>query len=214
MNTTYFTKSGKLGTAAQSHAWTSFGGASGMWGTLTDEQYEGWEEAAKKEKRRRRWPAGRRLTGQNLFTEINSHQAFLGLPPFLYPPERPAFTLARLGPLLTGDGRCGATLKLGVPQAPEGHVLVFGARPCSPGRRYCDKFSYLGLLPSQKGGVSEISTLYYERHGVPPPGSRVIILMQQQLNGWRDIPRRLDVVVPLRQGPAAQPKRRRATAAT
>src|ERR1035438_7533113 len=77
MKPIYITKSGKLGTAAQSHAWTSFGGASGMWGTLTDEQYEGWEEAAKKEKRRRRWPAGRRLTGQNLFTEINSHQAFL-----------------------------------------------------------------------------------------------------------------------------------------
>jgi hypothetical protein len=214
MKPIYITQSGKLGTAAQTHAWTSFGEASGMWGTLTDEQYEAWDEAAKKEKRRRRWRAARRLTGQNLFTEINSHQAFLGLLPFLYPPERPAFTLARLGPLLTGEGRGGVTLKLGVPQAPEGHVLVFGALPCSPGRRYCDKFSYLGLLPAQKEGVSEISTLYYERHGVPPPGSRVIILMQQQVNGWRDIPRRLDVVVPLRQGPVAQPKRRRATAAT
>ena len=183
-----------------------------MWGKLTQEQYRAWDEAARKEKRRRRWPASRRFTAQNLFTEINSHQSFLGLPPFLYPPERPTFDLDSLGPLLTGDGRFGVTLKLGVPKAPAGHVLVFGARPCSPGRRYCDKFNYLGLLPASKGGVSEITTLYYERHGVPPPGSRVIIFTQQQVNGWRDMLSRLDVVVPLGQRPAAQPKSRRTTA--
>jgi hypothetical protein len=204
-------QSGKRGTAAQQHAWTSFGGASGLWGTLTQEQYRAWDEAAKKEKRRRHWPANRRFTGQNLFTEINSHQAFLGLPPFLYPPEHPAFIMDPLGPLLTGDGKYGVTLKLEVPEVPVGHVLVFGARPCSPGRRYCDKFSYLGLLPAPNGGVSDISTLYYERYGVPWPGSRVIIATQQQVNGWRDMLMRLDVVVPLGPGPAAQPKRRRTT---
>ena len=31
------------------------------------------------------------LTGQNLFTAINRNQALLDLPPFVYPPERPAF---------------------------------------------------------------------------------------------------------------------------
>jgi hypothetical protein len=37
-----------------------------------------------------------------------------------------------------------------VPKPPVGHILVFGARPCSPGRRYCDKLRYLGLLPAPK----------------------------------------------------------------
>jgi hypothetical protein len=193
-------------------AWGAFGGASCQWGTLTEEQYRAWDEAAKRENRHRHLPRGHRLNGQNLFTEINSHQAFLGLPPYLYPPERPAFSLDPLGPLMTGDGRHGFILKLGVPKAPVGHILVFGARPCSRGRRYCDKLRYLGLLPTPKGGVSEITAQYCERHGVPWPGSRVIIATQQQLNGWRDLPRRLDVIVPGGQGPAAQPKRCRTTA--
>jgi hypothetical protein len=140
---------------------------------------------------------------------INSHQAFLGLPPYLYPTERPAFTLDHLGPLMAGDGGDGIALKLGVPKRPVGHILVFGARPRSPGRRYCDKLRFLGLLPAPKGGVSNITAQYCERHGMPWPGSRVIIATQQQLNGWRDIPRRLDVIVPGRQGPATKPNRRR-----
>jgi hypothetical protein len=196
------------GTAAQCHAWGTFGGASYGWGHLTEDQYRAWDAAAKKENRRRHLRRGHRLNGQNLFTEINAHQRFLGLPPYLDPPERPAFTLTRLGPLVAGDDKAGFILKLGVPGAPEGHVLVFGARPCSPGRRYCDKLTYLGLLPAPSGGVSEITTLYCKRYGVPRPGSRVIIAIQQQMNGWRNLPMRLDVVIPSEQAPATKSKHR------
>ena len=108
-----------------------------------------------------------------------------------------------LGPLVAGEGRGGVTLKLGVPEAPEGHVLVFGARPCSPGKRYCDKFRYLGLLPAPVKGLSDITRLYCEKFGMPWPGSRVIIATQQQVNGWRDLLMRLDVIIPGGQGPAA-----------
>src|ERR1035441_3148950 len=209
MKPVYITQSGMLGTAAQTHAWTSLGYASNLWGNLSEDQYQAWDEAAKKENRRRHLRKGRRLNGHNLFTEINSHQRFLGLPPYLYPTERPAFEMAALGPLMTGDSRDGATLLLGVPKVPAGHVLVFGARPCSPGRRYCDKLRYLGLLPAPKGGVSEITARFCERLGMPWPGSRVIIATQQQLNGWRDIPKRLDVIAPLRQVPATKSNRRR-----
>src|ERR1039457_7028604 len=213
MNTSYIPKSGRNGTFAQDRAWGAFGSASCKWETLTEQQYRAWDEAAKRENRRRHLPRGHRLNGQNLFTEINSHQRFLGLPPYLDPPDRPAFDHDSLGPLMAGEGRDGFTLKLGVPKTPAGHILVFGARPCSPGRRYCDKLPYLGLLPAPKGGVSEITAQYCEKYGVPWPGSRVIITTQQQLNGWRDIPRRLDVIVPVRQSPAAKPKRRRTPAA-
>ena len=208
MNTRYPPQSGRRGTAAQEHAWTSFGSPSRLWGTLTEDQYQAWDEAAKEHNRRRHLRPGHRLNGQNLFTLINSHQAFLHLPPFLDPPEYPAFGLDPLGPLVAGKGRHGFTLKLGVPKAPAGYVLVFGARPCSPGKRYCDKLSYLGLLPAPSGGWSEISRLYYEKHGVPPPGSRVIIETQQQVNGWRGLPMRFDLVLPRGPSPAARPKRR------
>jgi hypothetical protein len=112
---------------------------------------------------------------------------------------------------VVGDGRDGLTLKVHVPKAPSGHVLVFGVRPCSPGRRYCDKLRYIGLLPAPSGGWSEITTLYCKKYGVPPSGSRVIVATQQQLDGWRDRPMRLDVIVPDRPAPGTQPKRRRTT---
>ena len=102
MNTNYIPKSGKHGTFAQDHAWGAFGSASCKWETLTEEQYRAWDEAAKKENRHRHLRRGHRLNGQNLFTQINSHQAFLGLPTYLFPPERPAFSFDPLGPLMTG----------------------------------------------------------------------------------------------------------------
>ena len=183
-----------------------------MWANLTEEQYEAWDAAAKQENRRRHRRRGHRLNGQNLFTEINSHQAFLGLPPYPFPPQRPAFSLDRLGPLVAFDGRDGVKLMLHVPKAPSGHVLVFGARPCSPGRRYCDKLRYIGLLPAPSGGLSEITALYCRKYGVPPSGSRVIIATQQQQDGWRGWLMRLDVIVPDVQRPMTRPKRRRTPA--
>ncbi len=209
MNTTSIPKSSRHGTAAQDRAWGAFGSASCLWGKLTDEQYRAWDEATKKENRRRHLRQGFRINAQNLFTEINSHQAFLDLPPYLDPPERPGFDLVPLGPLMAGDKRDGVTLKLGVPMRLAGHILLFGARPCSPGRRYCDKLRFICVLPAASRGVIDITARYCERLGVPWPGSRVIIATQQQLNGWRDISRRLDVIVPVRQGPATKPNRRR-----
>ena len=199
------------GSPAQERAWGSFGSASGLWSSLTEEQYRAWDVAAKQENRRRHLPRGHRINGQNLFTEINSHQAFFGLPPYLFPPERPTFSPDPLGPLVTGDGRDGLRLMLHVPEAPSCHVLVFAARPCSPGRRYCDKLHYIGLLPAPAGGWSEITTLYRRKHGVPPSRSRVIIATQQQQDGWRDRLKRLDVIVPAVQGPPTRPERRQTT---
>jgi hypothetical protein len=203
MKTIYISKSGSSVTGPLNHTWGAFGGASSLWKTLTEEQYRAWDEAAKRENRRRHLPRGHRVNDQNLFTEINSQQAFLGLPPYLFTPDRPAFDLDPLGPLMAGDGSDGFTLKLGVPKVPAGHILVFGARPCSPGRRYCDKLRYLSLLPPPTGGLSDLTAPYCERHGVPWPGSRVIIATQHQVDGWRDIPRRLDVIIPGGPGPAA-----------
>ena len=51
-----------------------------------------------------------------------------------------------------------------------------------------------------------------EEFGAPWPGSRVIIATQQQVDGWRDLLRRLDAIVPGGQGPAVPLKRRRTTA--
>ena len=111
-------------------------------------------------------------------------------------------------------GRHGIALKLSVPQAPAGNTLVFGSLPRNAGRRYCDKFMYLGLLPAPDAGESNITEMYVDRRGMPWSGARVFIYTQQQVNGWRDEPVQIDAIVPLKPAPAGKPKRRRAIVAT
>ena len=211
MKTSYSTHNGKRGSAAQSHAWGAFGGASCGWGDLAEAQYRAWEESAKQEKRRRHWRPSRRFTGQNLFTEINSHQRFLGLPPFLRPPERPAFGLDRLGPLMIGDGGDRLSLLLGVLKVPAGHTLVFASPPCPAGRRVWRDFRFLGLLPAPYRGASDLTELYLEKFRHLPAGARVFIRTWQQIDGWRDsFPTQFTVVIPGKLAPAARRRRRRA----
>jgi hypothetical protein len=205
MKTSNLTRDGKQGSASQSHAWGAFGGASCGWGNLTEDQYQAWEAAAKEEKRRRHWPPSRRFTGQNLFTEINSHQAFLGLPPYLYPPERPVFDLDRPGPLMIGDSRIGFTLKLGVSRMPAGHTLVFGSPPLPAGRRVCRDFRFLCLLPAPEAGASEFTWQYVKKFGSPRAGQRIFVRTWQQIDGWRDsLPTQTTAVVPGKAAPAAR----------
>jgi hypothetical protein len=92
------------------------------------------------------------------------------------------------------------------PRPPAGHTLVFGSRPHNAGRRYCDKFIYLGLLPAPVGGESDITEQYVKKHGKPRPGSRVIILTVQQMNGWRDVPQRTEAIFRGEQGPGGPAK--------
>jgi hypothetical protein len=106
----------------------------------------------------------------------------------------------------------GIALELRVTQAPAGHILVFASRPYKAGRRYYDKFIYLGLLPPPAGGESDISELYVKKFGNPSPGSRVFVSLWQQVNGWRDHPRRIEAVFRPTPAPAAPARRRRATA--
>lgn len=204
----------KRPTTAQSRAWGAFGGASFEWGNLTEDQWRGWDEAAREERRRRRWRPGRRFTGQNLFTEINSHQAFLGLSPLLDAPERPAFELDPLGPLTTGDGRDGLSLKIEVPRMPVGHTLVFGSPPCPAGRRVCRDFRFLGLLPAPERGASDLTELCVKKFGNLPDGSRVFIRIWQQVNGWRNmLVANATAVVRGKSDPTARRGQRRATGA-
>ena len=212
IKTSHNTWDGKRGSAAQSHAWGAFGGAACGWGTLAEDQWSAWEVAAKQEKRRRRWPQGRRFTGQNLFTEINSHQAFIGLPPYLYPPERPAFDMRPLGPLMIGDGLDGFTLLLGVLKVPAGHTLVFGSPPCPAGRRVCRDYRFLGLLPAPHRGASDITELCLRKFRNLPAGSRVFIRTWQQVDGWRaPYPVQTTVVIPGKPAPTTKRRRGQAT---
>jgi hypothetical protein len=168
-----------------------FGWASSLWNGLTEGRWHAWHAAGRKV---RSHPSGEGqcgpLTGQNFCTAINKNQGLIGGPPILDPLERPVFGPNPVGELRIVESRGGIALKLRVAAAPTGEILVYGAAPCNAGRRYCDKFRFLGRLPAPKGGESDITELYVRKFGKPWPGSRVNIGTVQQVNGWRDEPSR------------------------
>jgi hypothetical protein len=204
----------KAPTTLQLLARSHFGDASLGWNDLTDEHRDAWRASGKKVRSHPRGGQSGPLTGQNLYTAINRNQALLGLPPFAYPPERPVFGTNPVVALSITQGRNGVALKFNVTEAPAGPILLFASRPHNAGRRYCDKFIYLGLLPAPVGGESAITALYFKKFSNLPPGSRVFIYMQQQVNGWRDRPHRLEAVFRPTPTPAAPAKRRQAPAPT
>ena len=96
-------------------------------------------------------------------------------------------------------------LKLELAEPPSGDIMVFGAAPCSAGTYKCFKFLRLGPLPAPVGRLSEITSLYVKRHGVPPVGKRVFIRIRPQDDGPRDHYLELHSVVPSRNARSSPP---------
>ena len=200
----------KAPTAAQLAAQMYFGSASFGWNDLPEDARDAWCAYAKKTRSHPRCGQSGPLTGQNLFTAINHNQARLGLPLFVYPPERPEFDANPVVALsITQEGKK-VVLKLKLSGAFAGHILLFGARLFNAGRRYCDKFTYLGPVSAPVGGECDLTAPYVERYGIPWPGSRVILQTVQQVYGWRNIPRRVEAVFRGNHAPTAQSERRQA----
>jgi len=186
----------KRQSAAQVRAANDFGRASARWNRLTDEQRDAWRERGKKTRTHPRGGSCGSMTGQNLETAINRQQDFIGLDAFLYPPDRPA-----LGPCpavrlrIIQDGGAIA-IKLTLPKAFDGHILLFGSAALSAGRQYCDKFRYLTALQADAAPEADITQSYLARFVKPRPGSRIFIRAVRQENGWRGIPTRTSAIVP------------------
>ena len=202
------TRSQKPRTAAQLTSQSDFGAASARWDYLTEDQRKACRDYGKKVRSHPRGGQSGPLTGQNLYTAINFNQAALGLPRLLYPPERPAFGPNPVVALSITRGRAGPALKLRLSRAPAGLVLVYASRPYNAGRQYCDKFSYLGPITVTTAGECDIAARYVKQHGNPAPGTRVILRIVQQINGWRNLPQRIEAVFQAKEAPAARPKRR------
>jgi hypothetical protein len=195
-------------TAAQLDSAADFGDAAKGWNGLTDEQRDAWRAFGKTVSSHPRGGDSGPLTGQNLYTAINRNQALLGLPRFLYPPERPAFDANPVIALnITEDGDT-VSLKLTLAKPPTAPILIFAARPHSAGRQYCDKYHYIGLVPSSDGGQIDFTAQYINKYGTPGPNSRVILRLVQQVNGWRDLPHRIEAVFRPTQPPATPAPRR------
>jgi hypothetical protein len=183
-------------TPAQVRARSDFGRISARWRTLTETQRKAWTATAKDTPSRSRLGQSGPLTGCALFVKINCNLAAIGLPQVDMPPDFPSFEQNPVGELsITNVGGI-IEIWLSVAGTPVQPIIVSGAAPCSAGVSYVDHFANLGLLPAPTGGFSNITELYVAKYGVPPVGTRVVIRVRQQVNGWDDYPKAISAVVP------------------
>jgi hypothetical protein len=148
------------------------------------------------------------LTGQQLYTSINSVRSRVNLPESLEPPVRVAFGSSAVRELVIENTEAGVRMRVRIEGELNEDVMVFGQEPCSSGRSKRRNVAYLGLLPPPVGGWSDITHLYKARYGEPRPGTRVFIVTCQQKNGWKGMDRETSALVPDRpkgQQAAAEP---------
>src|ERR1035437_800820 len=136
------------------------------------------------------------LTGQQLYTSINSVRSRVNLPETLEPPARVAFGASAVSELVAENTEAGVRLRLRIAGELKEDVMVFGQEPCSAGRSKRRNVAYLGLLPPPVDGMSDITYLYRARYGEPRPGTRVFIVTCQQKNGWKGMDRETSALVP------------------
>jgi hypothetical protein len=104
----------------------------------------------------------------------------------LWPPDPVVFQPSPVAGLSVGEEQGRIRLKVRVVGPVVGDIMVFGAKPCSAGRKKWRNGAYLGLLPAPVGEESDITELYVERYGEPKAGERVFIRTRQQRGGWED----------------------------
>ena len=183
-------------TPATARARGSLGALSKMWRTLlTEEQRRGWNGAAAKVQSRPRLEQAGSLTGQAHFVGINSSRARINREVLLVAPERVSFPPNPVTGLILSHANGQVSLKLSVSGPVEGDIMVFGAAPCSAGRKKWRHGAFLGLLPPPVGGESDFTELYVARYGKPERGQRVFVRTRQQKEGWEDHPRDVSEVV-------------------
>jgi hypothetical protein len=112
------------------------------------------------------------------------------------PTDRPVFNANPVGELVIANTAAVISLKLSVPSAPARLTLVLGTFPRSAGVSYIRRYVILGLLPAPEAGFSDITKLYVDRFGEPPVGTRVFICTTQQIDGWQDVPKKTNAIVP------------------
>ena len=188
-------------TPAQRQWRLKLGDVSAAWAHLTEAQRLAWNAAGLKARRRDRFGNSYSLTGQAHFVAINSARARIGREMLLDPPRPVKFGPSPVGNLIIQTRNRRLTLQLSVGEPLDGDIMVFGAAPCSPGRMKCRNVTYLGLLPAPVRGLSDITRLFRNRFAPPPPGARIFIRTQQQIDGWESGVTDCSAIVPAKTHP-------------
>jgi hypothetical protein len=167
-----------------------------LWRTLTDAQRATWTTGDQDPHSEPRLGKSGRLPGYLVFMKVNATLAYQGLDPVLTRPERPSFAANPVAGLVVTNTAAAIDLKLSVSNTPATDILVLGTHPRSAGVSFAKHFVILGRLPAAEAGYSNITKLYVDRFGAPPPGTRVFIRTRQVSNGWGELPIQTTAIVP------------------
>ena len=173
-----------------------FGRIRALWRTLNETQRGTWTTGDQDISSEPRLGKAYRLPGYLVFMKVNATLAYQGLDPVLTRPERPKFTANPVAELVVANSGGAIDLKLSVPSAPASDILVLGTHPRSAGVTFAKHFVILARLPAAEAGYSNITKLYVDRFGAPPPGTRIFIRTRQVSNGWEDSPIQTTAIVP------------------
>jgi hypothetical protein len=147
----------KHGRTPAQRQWTSaLGRASIAWEYLSEEQRLLWKVDAEV----------RRTSGQRYFVKVNAPRLRGGLELLTEPPKLERYNSKRaLHGLAITHRRGRIVLKLAVSPMPGARYTVWGSRPCKLGVSAYIKCPLLGLLPPPVDGRSDITALYFRKHG-------------------------------------------------
>jgi hypothetical protein len=183
-------------TEAQMGVRRALGNITARWRTLTEPQRNAWRAAAQAKHTVPRLGQSGPLTGSQLFTKINCSLATLGAEQADTPPSFPQFPDNPVDGLVITNLAGVISLKLGCPGTPGGNTTVRASARCSQGLAYSDDYRILGVLPAPAAGSCNITSLYAARYGSTPVGTKVFVRVNQNIDGWEDVPVELSAIVP------------------
>ena len=90
-------------------------------------------------------------------------------------------------------------VSLTVPTDPGTITALRGAAPVSAGIARLPRVAFLGLVPFPVQGVSDITSIYTARYGVPPVGSRIFVVANMIVGGWESPKVAFSAIVPAQE---------------
>jgi hypothetical protein len=183
-------------TASQKEVRSALGKVAARWRGLTEDQRSAWRVAAKVKNTVPRLGQSGPLTGSQLFAKINCSLATLGGNQVDAPPSFPQFPDNPVGTLVITNEGGTISLKLGCAGTPGSNTTVRATAPCSQGLEKWNNYRVLGILPAPAQGSCDITNIYKARYGSPAVGTKVFVQVNQNIDGWEDMPAETWAIVP------------------
>ena len=167
------------------------------WGsTLTQAQRDAWTAEASQHQSKARLGQSGPLTGLQLYAKINCALLVIGSEVVMTPPAAPVFDLLPVSGLTITNAAGVITLKLTTTGTPADGTMLWGAKPCSQGINAAPGVVFLGTLDSPVNNAIDITAAYTGKYGAHAVGKKVFVKINQNINGWEDVPRQFWAIVP------------------